>query len=70
MAVKTGTRPHTRRRVTASTCSMRAPCRAPIACESCEVSPVESPTQQAIIRNSSGIDSPTAATAASPSVAA
>ena len=49
---------------------MRAPWRAPIAWDSCEVRPVDIPTQQAIIRNSRGIDSPTAATAASPSVAA
>jgi len=47
-----------------------APWRAPIARDKVDVSPVDTPTQQAIMKNSSGIDSPTAATAASPNVAA
>ncbi len=51
-------------------CSTCRPRFAPIARESAEVSPVDSPTQTAIIRNSSGTVSPTAATASSPRRAA
>jgi len=51
-------------------CSIRAPSPAPMAWDNRDVRPLESPTQQAIMANSSGIARPMAASAASPRMAA
>jgi len=51
-------------------CSILFPSREPMARDRAEVSPVESPTQIAIIRNSNGTVRPIEPTAASPIVAA
>src|SRR5258706_16228787 len=69
IAENSGTSDQTTVRDAARICSMRAPCLRPIACDRLEVSPVEIPTQQAVIRISYGNDRPpTAAIAASPRV--